>query len=230
MVEAPNQFKGVLIAYEDGDEPEEDDDEINDDVSGESGEEEPEDILIVEADKYPDESSPEIPFKKDSSGNPGFSLKHMAEEEDSESEHSVQMDQSDIDKCVYGGDIYLLGGQHYIKDNESSASTATTAFGLSQQKGSLKKRTGSRKKWRAGAKSRGAMKGITNSILEEDEDKKTEYGGEGYNSVSNFKPETDHQKQTRTQEDAILTLNLANMTEKQRKHAIRDEYLRREPN
>jgi hypothetical protein len=198
MVEAPNQFKGVLIAYEDGDEPEEDDDEINDDVSGE---EEPED-----------------------------SLKHMAEEEDSESEHSVQMDQSDIDKCVYGGDIYLLGGQHYIKDNESSASTATTAFGLSQQKGSLKKRTGSRKKWRAGAKSRGAMKGITNSILEEDEDKKTEYGGEGYNSVSNFKPETDPQKQTRTQEDAILTLNLANMTEKQRKHAIRDEYLRREPN
>lgn len=219
-----------MIAYEDGDEPEEDDDEIHDSESGESGQEEPEEILIVEADKYPDESSPEILQKKDPSSNTGLSLKHMAEEEDSESEHSAQMDQSDIDKCVYGGDIYLLGGQHYFKDNESSASTATTAFGLQQQKGTLKKRKGSRKKWRAGAKSRGAMKGITNSILEEDEDKKTEYGGEGYNSVSNFKAETDLQKQNRTQEDAIRTLNLSNMTEKQRKHAIRDEYLRREPN
>jgi len=30
---------------------------------------------------------------------------------------------------------------------------------------------------------------VTNSILEEDEDKKTDYGGEGYNSMSNFKEE-----------------------------------------
>ena len=33
------------------------------------------------------------------------------------------------------------------------------------------------------------LKGVTNSILEEDEDKKTDYGGEGYNSMSNLKEE-----------------------------------------
>jgi hypothetical protein len=33
------------------------------------------------------------------------------------------------------------------------------------------------------------LKGITNSILEEDEDKKTEYGGDGYNSMNNLKEE-----------------------------------------
>jgi hypothetical protein len=51
----------VLIAYEDGDEPEEFDDEVRESVSDEEGEEEPEDILIVEAEEnYPDDSSPDV--------------------------------------------------------------------------------------------------------------------------------------------------------------------------
>ena len=79
-------------------------------MSDEDAEEEPEDILIVEADQYPDESSPDIRRTKDSCGNTGFSAKHMGEEDDSESEKSVQMEQTDINNCVYGGDIYLLGG------------------------------------------------------------------------------------------------------------------------
>jgi hypothetical protein len=36
------------------------------------------------------------------------------------------------------------------------------------------------------------LKGITNSILEEDEDKKTDYG-DGYNSMTNLKPDQAEQ-------------------------------------
>lgn len=51
----------MLIAYEDGDEPEEFDDEVRESLSDEEGEEEPEDILIVEAEEnYPDDSSPDV--------------------------------------------------------------------------------------------------------------------------------------------------------------------------
>lgn len=51
----------MLIAYEDGDEPEEFDDEVRESISDEEGEEEPEDILIVEAEEnYPDDSSPDV--------------------------------------------------------------------------------------------------------------------------------------------------------------------------
>lgn len=58
---SPLKFNGVLIAYEDGDEPEEFDDEVRESLSDEEGEEEPEDILIVEAEEnYPDDSSPDV--------------------------------------------------------------------------------------------------------------------------------------------------------------------------
>lgn len=100
---------------------------------------------------------------------------------------------------MFGGNIYLLGGQHYIHDNESSVSTATTAFGLR-----VRKKTASRKKRTAG-KSNRSQKGVTNSILEEDEEKKTD--GEGDISASNSKADDAHA-------DALLKLNTANMTDK----------------
>lgn len=56
----------MLIAYDEGDEPEEEDDEVRDSCSDEEGEEEAEDILIVEADEYPDQGSPEIKPSHDS--------------------------------------------------------------------------------------------------------------------------------------------------------------------
>ena len=86
-----------------------------------------------------------------------------------------------------------MGGHHYIRDNDSSASTATTAFGLNEisSKNALKKKSASRKK-RAGGKANRVLKGITNSILEEDEDKKTDYG-DGYNSMTNLKPDQAEQ-------------------------------------
>lgn len=107
-------------------------------------------------------------------------------EEDSDSDKSIK---TDINKRLYGGDIYLLGGHHYIRDNDSSASTATTAFGLNEisLQNTLKKKSASRKKRTLGKANR-VLKGITNSILEEDEDKKTEYE-DGYNSMTNFKQE-----------------------------------------
>lgn len=69
-------------------------------------------------------------------------------------------------------------------------------------------------------------KGVTNSILEEEEDKKTEYGGDGYSSANNSKAD-DRQP---SRDDAVVKLNFANMTDKQRKRAIREEFLRRAPN
>jgi hypothetical protein len=53
----------------------------------------------------------------------------------------------------------------------------------------LKKKSQSRKKRLGHNKASRLLKGITNSILEEDEDKKTEYGGDGYNSMNNLKEE-----------------------------------------
>ena len=81
------------------------------------------------------------------------------------------------------------GGHHYIRDNDSSASTATTAFGLNElsAKAILKKKSASRKRRNTGKGNR-VLKGITNSILEEDEDKKTDYG-DGYSSMTNLKKE-----------------------------------------
>ena len=97
-----------MIAYEDQDEPEEFDDEVRDSVSGEEGEEETEDILIVEAEEnYPDDSSPEVVAAKSK----------PLRDEDSGSDSSVH---TDVDTRLYGGDIYLLGGHHYIRDNDSS--------------------------------------------------------------------------------------------------------------
>jgi ribosomal protein S19E (S16A) len=95
-------------------------------------------------------------------------------DEDSGSDSSGH---TDINTRLYGGDIYLLGGHHYIRDNDSSASTATTAFGLNElsAKATLKKKSVSRKRRTTGKGNR-VLKGITNSILEEDEDKKTDYG------------------------------------------------------
>ena len=164
-----------MIAYEDQDEPEEFDDEVRDSVSGEEGEEETEDILIVEAEEnYPDDSSPEVVVAKSK----------PLRDEDSGSDSSVH---TDVDTRLYGGDIYLLGGHHYIRDNDSSASTATTAFGLNElsAKATLKKKSASRKRRTTGKGNR-VLKGITNSILEEDEDKKTDYG-DGYSSMTNLK-------------------------------------------
>ena len=51
----------------------------------------------------------------------------------------------------------------------------------------LQRKSGNRKK--RSNKGNRMLKGVTNSILEEDEDKKTDYGGEGYNSMSNLKEE-----------------------------------------
>ena len=138
-------------------------------------------------------------------------------------------------KCLLGGDIYLLGGQHYIRsDGDSSASTATTAFGLSDLSSKIgqKKKSQSRKKRLGHNKASRLIKGITNSILEEDEDKKTEYGGDGYSSINNLKEEQQEEKQTTKviQEEALKPINFANMSKKQKKHAIRDEFLPRPPN
>ena len=125
---------------------------------------------------YPDESSPEVVVAKSKA----------LRDDDSESDSSVH---TDVNTRLYGGDIYLLGGHHYIRDNDSSASTATTAFGINElsSKGALKKKSASRKRRTTGKANR-VLKGITNSILEEDEDKKTDYG-DGYSSMSNLKKE-----------------------------------------
>jgi hypothetical protein len=131
----------------------------------------------VEAEEnYPDESSPEVVVVKSKA----------LRDDDSESDSSVH---TDVNTRLYGGDIYLLGGHHYIRDNDSSASTATTAFGINElsSKGALKKKSASRKRRTTGKANR-VLKGITNSILEEDEDKKTDYG-DGYSSVTNLKKE-----------------------------------------
>ena len=58
----------------------------------------------------------------------------------------------------------------------------------------MKKKSASRKKRAAGKASR-VLKGITNSILEEDEDKKTDFG-DGYNSMTNLKQEHAQQLTT----------------------------------
>lgn len=125
---------------------------------------------------YPDESSPEVVVVKSKA----------LRDDDSESDSSVH---TDVNTRLYGGDIYLLGGHHYIRDNDSSASTATTAFGINElsSKGALKKKSASRKRRTTGKANR-VLKGITNSILEEDEDKKTDYG-DGYSSLTNLKKE-----------------------------------------
>ena len=114
----PGTFNGVLIAYEDGDEPEEDDESVRESVSDEEGEEEPEDMLIVAAEDFPDQSSPDMKTeellkkKKGFSANAGFSHAVKVQEEDSNSDKEHVME--DADQRVLAGDIYLLGGYHCI--------------------------------------------------------------------------------------------------------------------
>jgi len=151
---------------------------------------------------------------------------------------------------LYGGDIYLLGGSHYLKngaDNngDSSASTATTAFGGSNLEfprnsiakgiGSSKRRRNTKKR-RTNQSNKSRLMKATNSILEEDEDKKTDYGGDNYNSLQNDISNNEEEKVSPKKVDAVVAVKPSQKTkaqekaDRQRKHAVRDEYLRRPPN
>ena len=120
-----------------GDEPDEDDDEMNNTDGDEEGEEEQDDILIVEGD---DEGLNEEGDETDSPNLRGKSMKKLRAVSNcssAEREHkattlnltpaskALNASQEEMSTQLYGGDIYLLGGSHFLmKDLEKKEGDA----------------------------------------------------------------------------------------------------------
>lgn len=114
------------FTYDVGDEPEEDDDEmrnLDDDESGED-EDDQDDILIVEGedDDYEPDTSPEMrkttkmsECKPRAVSNCATSLQEGGSKGGlTPANKSLNASQEGVSTQLYGGDIYLLGGSHFI--------------------------------------------------------------------------------------------------------------------
>ena len=131
---------GFQFSYDLGDEPEEDDDEMNQtDGDGEEGEEEQDDILIVEGEDegLDDDDVDDMDQSNESPQIRGKSATNYREiyncsSAENANEHSkkgaimggltpanvnnksLNVSQEEVSTQLYGGDIYLLGGSHFL--------------------------------------------------------------------------------------------------------------------
>ena len=146
---------GFQFSYDLGDEPDEDDDEINN-TDGEEGEEEQDDILIVEGedeciddDDDVDESAGGSPaLRGKSASNYHREIYNCSSAENAkEANHrkggaknigggltpaninnkSLNTSQEEVSTQLYGGDIYLLGGSHFLMKDQVNGSNENTA-------------------------------------------------------------------------------------------------------
>ena len=131
-----------------GDEPDEDDDEMNNtDGEGEEGEEEQDDILIVEGEDegIEDDDVDEAEESGESPNLRGKSAKNFREiyncsSAENPNEHSkkgaimggltpannnksLNASQEEVSTQLYGGDIYLLGGSHFLMKDQADGAT-----------------------------------------------------------------------------------------------------------
>ena len=125
---------GFQFSYDLGDEPDEDDDEMNNTDGEEEGEEEQDDILIVEGEDQDNEEEDEIDsptfrheqskgVRAESDNSPSGKVQGVEGKGFTPANKSLNVSQEEIRTQLYGGDIYLLGGSHFLmKDNENQGS------------------------------------------------------------------------------------------------------------
>lgn len=252
---------GFQFSYDLGDEPDEDDDEINN-TDGEEGEEEPDDILIVEGEddeieEDEDSVSPNLRNKSAKAFRAGPScasaVKGIGSKGLTPANKSLNMSQEGANTQLYGGDIYLLGGSHFLMKGgsddthqiaklESQASTNACSevharSSANRQLSQLRKRgTGKRK--RATTKGSKQLRKIQerNSIQEDEELEQSvhDVGQPETASVSMSASQHPSNKKLATPLLSGQSLGAAahstGLSEKQRKLAVRQEYLGRPPN
>ena len=255
---------GFNFAYDCGDEPEEEDDEMRN-SDDEDEDDEQDDILIVdgegEEDEIYEESSPEFgpssPKRERATSNCAGEITKNVGKGLTPVNKSLSTSQEGVRTQLYGGDIYLLGGNHLIisdqekkglgpgNKNDSNSdmnnlSTAPSGFtaGLSEfgkARGlsvSTKKRTNGRKSQKKTKYTKLQKVQERNQVQEEDD--KTEFDDDKTNTIQDtdaFETKTEMLVTLQKSETAKKpTKDPALMTDKERKRANRDEFLHRPPN
>lgn len=126
---APADFK--LFSYEVGEEPDDNDEEVNNTDGEEEGEEEQDEALIVEGydDDFENETEPSPTYKRSpnevAAEESSPTIKTAAQKKGapkSPAKKSITKNkEAKIQTQLYGGDIYLLGGSHFImKDQDAT--------------------------------------------------------------------------------------------------------------